>query len=114
MTHVSARLEPLAPRAPLEIWQAGDANLARRFVVGLAEQIADADVRGVEARLAARGKAARGTYASNCEIRRWESELRFHCRREGGRAGGNDERKGGAARGTRRVGRGGVVSVGGR
>ncbi|MET0218083.1 MAG: hypothetical protein ABW205_09185 [Burkholderiales bacterium] len=84
MTHVSAGLEPLAPRAPLEIWQAGDANLARRFVVGLSEQIADADVRGVEARLAARGKAARETYASNCEIRRWESELRFHCRaREG-------------------------------
>ncbi len=86
MSHVSAGLEPLAPRLPLETWQAADPQLARRFVVGLAERIADADVRGVEARLAAGEGGARETFTARCEIRRGQGELRFQCREREGAA----------------------------
>ena len=40
-----AGVRTLAPRAPLEIWTADDALLARRFVLGLAIMIPDRDVR---------------------------------------------------------------------
>jgi hypothetical protein len=84
MTHVPAGLDPLAPRPPLEIWQASDPNLARRFVVELSEQIADADVRSIELRLATGGRTAPEKFTSSCEVRRSGSELRFQCRaREG-------------------------------
>ena len=59
-SHVAAGLEPLAPRAPLEVWTAEDRLLARRFVMGLADLIAETDMRELEATLArrARGFAA--------------------------------------------------------
>ncbi len=84
MASVPAGLEPLAPRAPLATWPSTDPSLARRFVVAFAQQIADADVRAVDATLASSAKAAsRERFAAQCEIRRGESELRFQCRTGG-------------------------------
>ncbi len=84
MTNVPAGLEPLAARAPLATWPSADSALARRFVFALAQQIADADVREVDAKLASTRSTARERFAAQCEVRRWESELRFQCRaREG-------------------------------
>lgn len=83
MSHVIAGLEPLAPRPPLAMWPANDPDLARRFVTGLAGTFAGADVREIDgalARLAAKGGAPRQTLAAKCELRTWESEVRFHCR----------------------------------
>lgn len=53
-SHVAASLEPLAPRGPLDVWTAADPLLARRFVMGLSELVADADVRELDAALARR------------------------------------------------------------
>jgi len=57
-SHVAAGLEPLAPRAPLEVWTAEDRLLARRFVMGLADLIAETDMRELEATLARRRAAS--------------------------------------------------------
>jgi hypothetical protein len=53
-SHVAADLEPLAPRAPLEVWTADDPLLIRRFDMGLADLIAEADVRELDSALARR------------------------------------------------------------
>jgi hypothetical protein len=90
MTHVAARLEPLQPRAPLAIWQASDADFPNQFVTGLAKRLADADVRAIDAqlaRLAAANQPERRSFVSPCELRRWESELRFRCVATQGEAG---------------------------
>ena len=67
-SHVAAGLEPLAPRAPLEVWTAEDPLLVRRFVMGLAELIAETDVRELDAALAAPRSRRRGAgrYAAVC------------------------------------------------
>lgn len=43
--HVPAAFEALAPRGPIEIWQADDPTLPRRFVSGLAAMLATSDLR---------------------------------------------------------------------
>ena len=50
--HVPAAFEGLAPRAPIEIWEARDPTLPRRFVSGLAAMLSTADDRA-----AVRGRA---------------------------------------------------------
>jgi hypothetical protein len=74
--HVAADLEPLAPRPPLEVWSAGDPLLARRVVASLAELVADADVRDLDAVLA-RGSAAapRRTLTAPCLV----AQDRYEC-----------------------------------
>jgi len=79
LAHVPARFEPLAPRPPLETWSAGSAATARRFVAGLAGHIADADVRALDERLAARGAAATRRYEAPCEIAWSGAAVRFKC-----------------------------------
>ena len=66
-SHVVAGLEPLAPRAPIEIWTADDGFLGRRFVRGLAELVADIDMRELEAALGRRrATSPRRTFKSVC------------------------------------------------
>ena len=75
-SHVAAGLEPLAPRAPLEVWTADDPLLARRFVMGLAEFIAETDVRELDAALARRAAAApRRSFVAACKL----SGKRYDC-----------------------------------
>ena len=75
-SHVAASLEPLAPRGPLDVWTADDPFLARRFVTGLAELVADADVRELDAVLSRRGgAAARRTLNAVCAM----SGKRYEC-----------------------------------
>jgi mono/diheme cytochrome c family protein len=75
-SHVAADLEPLAPRAPLEVWTAEDPLLVRRFVMGLAELIAETDVRELDAALTRRGAAApRRTFIAACTM----SGKRYDC-----------------------------------
>jgi hypothetical protein len=75
-SHVAAGFEPLAPRSPLEIWTAEDRWLVRRFVMGLAELIAETDVRELEASLAARTPAPRRrSFSAVCAM----SGKRYDC-----------------------------------
>jgi mono/diheme cytochrome c family protein len=74
--HVAASHEPLAPRPPLEVWAAGDPLLVRRTVAGLAELIAESDVRDLDTALA-RGAATarRRTVTAPCVV----SKERYDC-----------------------------------
>jgi hypothetical protein len=74
-SHVAAGLEPLAPRPPLEVWTAEDPLLVRRFVMGLAELIAETDVRELDAALAQRGAAPRRRLVAACTV----SGGRYDC-----------------------------------
>jgi hypothetical protein len=92
---ISPALEPLAPRPPLETWfPATDQGVADRLVRGLAEFIAEADVRELD-RLLFAGVGAVGStrYQSPCEViarRRGASfdRVRFRCAATGRKAGG--------------------------
>ena len=79
LAHVPARFEPLAPRLPLEIWSAGSIATARRFVIGLAGHVADADVRALDERLAAHASAATRRYEAPCEVAWSGARVRFKC-----------------------------------
>jgi hypothetical protein len=81
-THVAARFEPLAPRPPLAVWTIEQPETARRLVAGIAAQLADADVRALDAHLvarAARERPAPRRYESSCEVARTGTALRFKC-----------------------------------
>ncbi|MET1084163.1 MAG: hypothetical protein ABWY12_14115 [Burkholderiales bacterium] len=67
-SHVAAGLDPLAPRLPLEVWTAADPLLVRRFVMGLAELIAETDVHEIDASLARPGVAPRRRYMAACTV----------------------------------------------
>ena len=79
LAHVAARFEPLAPRAPLEVWTADQSDAPRRFVAGLAGQLADADVRALDGWLAARDRTPVRRYEAPCEIAWNDAALRFKC-----------------------------------
>ncbi len=74
-SHVAAGLEPLAPRPPLEVWTAEDPLLVRRFVMGLAELIAETDVHELDGALARRGAAPRRRLVAACTV----SGGRYDC-----------------------------------
>jgi len=74
--HITAVFEPLAPRAPLEVWTAADPLLTRRFVVGLADLVAEKDIHDVNALLARLApRAARRTYTAPCIL----IQSRYDC-----------------------------------
>ena len=80
--HVPAAFEPLAPRAPLEVWATPGPDTARRLVAGLAEFITAAESRALDRQLAARAGreppvARRGE--APCEIAWTGSSARFKC-----------------------------------
>jgi hypothetical protein len=81
-THVPAPFEPLAPRPPLEVWTIAQPETARRLVAGIAAHLAAADVRALDAHLAARAareRPASRRYESTCELARTGAVLRFKC-----------------------------------
>ena len=72
-SHVPAFFEPLNPRPPLEVWTAdgGEEKGPERLVTGLAELLADEDVRQLDAALFARGSrpgAPRERTTLPCEV----------------------------------------------
>ena len=76
LSHVGAGLEPLAPRAPLEVWTAEDPLLVQRFVMGLAELIAQTDVRELDAALTRQAVGARRrNFIATCAVAR----KRYDC-----------------------------------
>ncbi|MBI3530738.1 MAG: hypothetical protein HY067_22560 [Betaproteobacteria bacterium] len=80
-SHVPAPLEAIAPRAPLEVWRAQDPELAHRFVTGLAQLLAGADVREIDGRLAAGPSAAASKeYRSSCTL--GDAGTAYDCRGE--------------------------------
>lgn len=82
-SHVPAPLESIAPRAPLEVWRAQDPELAHRFVTGLAQLLAGADVREIDDRLAARSFAAASReYRSACTLIGGDAGTAYDCRGE--------------------------------
>lgn len=75
-SHVTAAFDPLAPRAPLETWLASDPLLARRFVVGLADLIAERDVQDIDAWLTRHAtQATRRIHTAPCTF----SGARYDC-----------------------------------
>jgi mono/diheme cytochrome c family protein len=83
MVHIAARLEPLVPRAPLETWTASGTQIAKRFIAGLSDFLADADAQLLDEKIsqiaAKKNQVPRRTYVSQCELRSAEGELRFQC-----------------------------------
>jgi len=80
--HVPAAFEPLAPRAPLEVWATPAPEAARRLVAGLAEFVTAADIRALDGQLAARAGRARPAERRReapCEIAWTGSSARFKC-----------------------------------
>lgn len=81
--HVPAPLEALAPRAPLETWRAGDAELAHRFVTGLAHLLAGPDVKEIDEHLIAGSAAAASRqYSSACTLIAGGTGTAYDCRGE--------------------------------
>jgi hypothetical protein len=81
-SHVAARFEPLAPRPPLEVWTIEPPETARRLAAGIAANVAEADARALDARLAARAALERAVarrYQAPCEVARAGGTLRFKC-----------------------------------
>jgi hypothetical protein len=65
------------------VWRAGDAELAHRFVSGLAQLITDADVREIDARLAAGSAVApKKAYTAACTMVAGDAHAAFDCRGE--------------------------------
>ena len=80
--HVPAAFEPLAPRAPLEVWATPEPETARRLVAGLAESVTVADIRALDRQLAARAgreRPAERRREAPCEIAWTGSSARFKC-----------------------------------
>jgi len=71
--NVQAAFDPLVPRDPSQVWQIADAVSVTRLVAGLAEFIAESDVRRLSTHLSRQARAAKDAriaYESECEIRR--------------------------------------------
>ena len=77
MTHVSAAFEPLAPRAPLEVWYAG-AEMTNRFVAGLAQFFSAQDWRALDEKLRLRSADVVEATA-RCRLNIGGDIVRFHC-----------------------------------
>ncbi len=88
MSEVAARFEPLAARAPLDVWSADD--MAQRFVMGLAQFFSAADVRAIDQQLRriadARDTVSRA-FNTRCTLQTVSDELRFDCRADPGPRG---------------------------
>ncbi len=73
---VAAAFEALAARSPIEVWTGGDVLLAPRFIAGVAQLFAEADVRDLDGALTRRARAAaRRTHSARCSF----MGDRFHC-----------------------------------
>jgi mono/diheme cytochrome c family protein len=89
---VHAAFDPLAPRAPSEIWQIAEHANLTRLIGGLAEFIAEPDARRLSAHLsrqALSATTARTTYQSGCELMRSQRSRRayrldFQCAPQAG------------------------------
>jgi hypothetical protein len=80
--HVPAAFEPLAPRAPLEVWATPGPETARRFVAGLAGFVTAADARALDRQLATRAgrePPVERRREAACEIDWAGSSARFKC-----------------------------------
>ena len=80
--HVPAAFEPLAPRAPLEVWATPGPDAARRLVAGLAGFVTAAESRALDGQLAARAgreRPAERRREAPCEIAWTGSSARFKC-----------------------------------
>lgn len=78
-SHVPGPLEALVPRAPVEIWRADDAELAHRFVTGVAQMFADADIRAIDERLLANVSAPRRTLRASCTFTEGDAKRNYDC-----------------------------------
>lgn len=74
--HVRAPFEPLAPRPPLDVWTAADPLLPGHFVTGVADLMAESDVRELDAALTRRAAGVRRrTLTARCAL----SGDRYDC-----------------------------------
>lgn len=83
MAHVPARFEPLAARAPLDVWPADGEQLTRRLVLGLAQFFSEQDMDRLDQRLAQMAEAAHAPSHDSslgCRIDTPGDGVRFVCR----------------------------------
>ena len=81
-SHVSARLEALVPRAPLDVWRADDPELAHRFVTGLAQLLSAADIRAIDERISSRSPTPTHIYRAPCTLVAGNANSPYECRGE--------------------------------
>jgi hypothetical protein len=74
---VAAAFDPLRPRQPLAVWRPDDPTLVRRFVSGLAANLAESDVRALDAFLA--GKGTSRTLRAACELDSRGRQITYDC-----------------------------------
>ena len=82
MAHVAARFEPLAVRAPLDVWVADGEQTARRLVAGLAQIFSEQDMKMLDEHLAQTARAAHApsrTFTAKCEVSLADADVRFQC-----------------------------------
>ena len=82
MTSVAARFEPLAVRAPLDVWATEGEQTARRLVGGLAQIFSEQDMKMLDEHLAQSARAAHApsrTFTAQCEVSLADADVRFQC-----------------------------------
>jgi hypothetical protein len=83
MTNIAARFEPLAVRAPLEVWTADGERMAQSLTAGLAQMFSEQDIRLLDEYLARTAQAARApwrSFSGRCEVTTAGADVRFRCR----------------------------------
>jgi hypothetical protein len=82
MTEVAARFEPLAVRAPLDVWRADGGQMVDRMVAGLAQIFSAQDMKLLDDHLARAAQAARApsrSLAAKCTVTTLDADVRFQC-----------------------------------
>jgi hypothetical protein len=83
MTNVAARFEPLAVRAPLEVWVSDSASMMSRMVAGLAQMFSEQDMQLLDEQLARAAQATRAPsrqLVARCDVTTADADVRFQCR----------------------------------
>jgi hypothetical protein len=83
MTDVAARFEPLAVRAPLEVWTGDSESMAARMVAGVAQLFSERDMHVLDEQMARAAQAIRApsrSFVSKCEVSTAGGDVRFQCR----------------------------------
>jgi len=83
MTNVAARFDPLAVRAPLEVWSPDGEQMAQSLTAGLAQMFSEQDIRLLDDQLVRAAQATRApwrSFSGRCEVSTAETDVRFQCR----------------------------------
>jgi hypothetical protein len=83
MTNVAARFEPLAVRAPLEVWASDSESMTSRMVAGLAQMFSEQEIQLLDEQMARAAQATRAPLrqlVAKCDVTTADADVRFQCR----------------------------------